>query len=140
MKKIALALIFVFATGSAIAQTYTCQFIMSAGMDKDPKKGWAVKTFKLREPFFLNISNGLIDTKSLTEPPSFLLSFSAACMKQSSPALGVSHWCADYSSYLSFSEKTLNGASARTFGALDSTSVEDPDSVTISRFKCQKVR
>lgn len=141
MKKIALALLCVFATGSAVAQTYACQFIMKAGMLKDPKKGWEVTGFKLPEPFFLNMSKGLIDTKSVTEPPIAMSSFSAECMKRESPStLGVTHWCSDYSDYLSFSENTLNGGLTKTFGAMQSSNDTDVDGISVARFKCQKVR
>lgn len=140
MKKIALALLFVFATGSAVAQTYACQFIMAAGMHKDPKTGWKITGFGVEEPFFLTLSNGLIDTKSVAEPPLSMPTYSTTCMKRESPSLGVSHWCADYSDYLTFSEKTLNGGLARTFGAMKSSSAETADAVMVSRFKCQKVR
>jgi hypothetical protein len=140
MKQIALALLFVFATGPAVAQTYACQFIMSAGMNKTPQTNWRVTSFILEEPFFITMSNDLIDTKSLTQPPLDMASFSVTCMKRNSPTtLGVTHWCADYSSYLSFSEKTLNGGFAKTFGAMQSSSNDDPDSVLVMRFKCQKV-
>jgi hypothetical protein len=140
MKKIALALLYVFATGSAAAQTYACQFIMSAGMDKDPKSGWITKSYKVDDPFFLTMSNGLIDTKSVAEPPLEMSTFFTSCMKRESQSLGVSHWCADYSQYLSFSEKKLNGSLAKTFGEMSSPNIATADSVTVSRFKCQKVR
>jgi len=138
MKKIAFALLCVFATGTAAAQTYACQFIMVAGMDKDPKTGWTVTGFKPNEPFFLSISNGLIDTKSVAESPLNLTV--SSCNNSPSVALGVAHWCADYTNYLSFSEKTLNGGYAKTFGAMQSSSDAAADSVSVSRFKCQRVR
>jgi hypothetical protein len=140
MKKIALALLCVFATGSAAAQTYACQFIMSAGMLKDPKSGWKVTGFEIDEPFFLTMSNGLIDTKSVVESPLNFSSFAATCNKYDLVSLTFSHWCADYSKYLSFDEKTLNGGFARTFGAMQSSSSATADSVSVARFKCQKVR
>ena len=138
MKKIALALLCVFATGSAVAQTYACQFIMSAGMDKDPKSGWITKSYKVDDPFFLTMSNGLIDTQSVAEPPLNLMA--SSCGKSPSVALGVVYWCVDRATYLSFSEKTLNGGFAQTFGAMQTASEANPDSVSVSRFKCQKVR
>ena len=140
MKKIAPALLCVFAIGSATAQTYACQFIMSAGMEKDPKSGWKVTGFQKDEPFFLTMSNGLIDTKYMIESPLDFASFAATCNKHELVDFAVSHWCTDYSKYLSFNEKTLNGGFARTFGAMQSTSSATADSVVVSRFKCQKVR
>jgi hypothetical protein len=140
MKKIALALLCVFATGSAAAQTYACQFIMQAGMDKDPKTGWKTAPFKVREPFFLTMSNGFIDTASVIQPSLSMANFSITCSKHDHSSMGVSHWCADYANYLSFSEKTLNGGYSRTFGAMQSSNDSDVDTVTVSRFKCQKVR
>ena len=140
MKKIALALLCVFATGSTAAQTYACQFIMEAGMIKDPKGSWRTTSFKLNEPFFLTMSNGLIDKTSLDEPPINMYSRAISCLKYELAGMGIVHWCADYANYLSLSEKTLNGGLAKTYGALQSP-IEDPqDSVTVSRFKCQKVR
>jgi hypothetical protein len=140
MKKITLALLCVFATGSAAAQTFACQFIMEAGMHKDPKSGWITKSFKVDDPFFLTMSNGLITTKSLTEPPLSFADFAATCNKYDLVGLGLSHWCTDYSNFISFSEKTLNGGLAKTTGAMQSSSDTNVDSVTVSRFKCQKVR
>ena len=139
MKKIALALICVFVTGSAAAQTYACQFIMDAGMIKESDR-WQVTSFKISEPFFLTIVDGLIDKKPLANKPTDM-TLDAVCMRDSfdSKAIGRSHWCADNMSYLSFSEKTLNGGFARTFGAMQSSS-SPADSVSISRFKCQQVR
>ena len=139
MKKIALALLFVFATGSAVAQTYACQFIMQAGMDKDPKKGWIISGFKVPEPFFLTMSNGLIDTKSVMEPPLKLSAFSVKCNKYAASMIGIVHWCADYTDHLSFNENTLNGGFAQTFGALQSSTESEPDPISVARFKCQKV-
>lgn len=140
MKKIAFALLCICAAGSAVAQTYACQFIMQAGMDKDPKSGWKIMGFKPPEPFFITMSNGLISTKSVAEPPLMMPTFSTTCMKIETPSLGVSHWCAAYSDYLSFSEKTLNGAFTKTFGAMQSSNANETDSVTVSRFRCQKIR
>jgi hypothetical protein len=140
MKKIALALLFVFATGSAVAQTYACQFIMTAGMKKDQKSGWKVTNFQVDEPFFLTMSNGLIDTNSVTKPPLKLSTFSVSCNKYAVSVVGVVHWCADYSDYLSFNENTLNGGFATTMGAMQPSNDTDVDSVSIARFKCQKVR
>ncbi len=139
MKKIAIALLCVFATGSAAAQTYACQFIMTAGMNKDPKSGWTVTDFAIDEPFFLTMLNGLIDTKSVAEQPLNMNEYYAACFK-GELSIGTNHWCADYSKYLSFDEKTLNGGFARTIGATQSSSNATADSVTVARFKCQKVR
>lgn len=140
MKKIALALLCVFATGSAAAQTYACQFIMEAGMDKDPKTGWITASFKPREPFFLTMSNGFIDTASVIQQPLSWDNSTITCSKDDFSGMKVSHWCADYSNYLSFSEKTLNGGYSMTFGAMQSSNDSRADSVTVSRFKCQKVR
>ena len=140
MKKIALALLCVFATGSAAAQTYACQFIMAAGMNKDPKTGWKVTELQILEPFFLNVTNGLIDTKSVTQPPLKMSTFSTTCNKYEPSVVGVVHWCADYTDHLSFSQKTLSGGFAQTMGALQSASDANVDSVTVSRFKCQQVR
>jgi hypothetical protein len=140
MKKIALALFCIFATGSAAAQTYACQFIMSAGMKKESKTSWRTTSFEVSEPFFLSMSNGSIDTKSMTEAPIGMSPFSVTCMKRKSPTLGMTHWCADYSDYLSFNENTLNGGLAKTFGAMESSTAESSDSVMVSRFKCQKLR
>jgi hypothetical protein len=139
MKKIALALICVFATDSAAAQTYACQFIMSAGMKKDPA-GWKVGEFNVPEPFFLTMSNGLIDKASVAEPPLSMPNFSTTCTKDDISNKGVVHWCADWSSYLSLSEKTLTGGYALTNGAMQSSSDTKIDTVAVSRFKCQKVR
>jgi len=141
MKKIALALLCVFATGSAAAQTYACQFIMTAGMDKE-LSGWKTKTFNSPEPFFLTMSEGLIDTKSFSDRPIRMSKIVTSCSKSpfDSPPEGYIHFCADDTKYLSFSETTLNGGLARTFGALQPSSESEPDSVSISRFKCQKVR
>jgi len=142
MKKIALALLCVFATGSAAAQTYACQFIMTAGMDKDPKSGWRATEFKVREPFFLTMSGGVIDTKSLIDPATKMHPSVTKCFKTDydDTYIGFSHWCASDTNYLSFSEKTLNGGLAKTLGALQASSDPDVDTVTIARFKCQKVR
>ncbi len=139
MKKIALALLCVFATGSAAAQTYACQFIMVAGMDKEPS-GWIAKTFKVPEPFFLTMSNGLIDTKSAAEKPVSMSAYFTTCFKRDLAGTGDSHWCADFAQYLSFNEITLHGGIARTMGAIASSDAPAADSVTVSRFKCQKVR
>jgi hypothetical protein len=139
MKKIALALLFVFATGSAVAQTYACQFIMSAGMKKDPKTGWKVTEFNVPAPFFLNMSNGLFVTESLAKPPLKFLDSYTTCRKFLSRA-DVLHWCSDFMDYISFNEHTLNGAFAITSGAMQSSSEREPDPVSVSRFKCQKVR
>jgi hypothetical protein len=140
MKKIALALLCVFATGSAAAQTYACQFIMSAGMAKDPKSGWKVGEFNVQEPFFLTMSNGLIDKASVAEPPLSMLNPSTTCTKYDISNKGVVHWCADWSTYLSLSEKTLTGGYAMTNGAMQSSNDTKIDTVAVSRFKCQKVR
>jgi hypothetical protein len=142
MKKIALALLFVFATGSAVAQTYACQFIMAAGMLKSPQTGWKTTEFNVPEPFFLTMSNGLIDKNSLKGPPTGMHPLDTRCSKSEIdiPSIGLNHWCSSDSSYLSFSEKTLNGGFATTFGAMQSSSENQPDSVSVSRFKCQKVR
>lgn len=138
MKKIALALLCVFATGSVAAQTYACQFIMQTGMDKEPA-GWKTQTFNLPEPFFLTMSNGSIESESLAKPPLKMVSIPRMCNKFDSVS-GVLHWCADWASYLSFSEKTLSGGFANTFGAMQSPNDTEIDSVTVARYKCQKVR
>ena len=139
MKKIALALFCVFATGSAAAQTYACQFIMSAGMIKDPA-GWKATEFKVDDPFFINMSSGLIDTKSVAEKPIGLSGHFTTCFKRDLAGTGDSHWCADFAQYLSFNEITLHGGIARTMGAIASSNAPAADAITVSRFKCQKVR
>lgn len=140
MKRIVLALVCLFAAGSLAAQTYACQFIMTAGMDKDPKSGWIMKSFEVDEPFFLTLANGLIDTKSIVEKPLNFLGATCSRLGFEDPFIGNSHWCADFSKYVSFSERNLNGGLAITTGALQSSSDATPDSVAVSRFKCQKVR
>lgn len=144
MKRIVFALMCLFASGSAAAQTYACQFIMTAGMDKDPKSGWISAFFKVPEPFFLTMSNGSIDPKSFAEPPVHISQIANTCMKYDFPGgkglQGVIHWCADQSTYLSFSENTLSGGVAQITGALQPSTDAKVDSVTVSRFKCQKVR
>jgi hypothetical protein len=143
MKKIALALLCVFATGTAAAQTYACQFIMSAGMNKTPKSTWKVGEFNVFEPFFLTMSNGSIDPKSFgTGDMQLVMSpLDSKCSKSEydNPKLGRIQFCADETSHLSFSDKTLNGGLAVMMGALQSTSDTIVDSVSVSRFKCQKV-
>ncbi len=141
MKRIVFALLCLFAAGSAVAQTYACQFIQSAGMDKDPKIGWKVTDFKVDEPFFLTMSEGLIDAKSVTEKPIDMLP-NATCSKLGfeQEFIGNSHSCADATKHLTFSEKTLNGGFAETRGAMSSSEAVRADSVVVSRFKCQKVR
>ncbi len=119
MKKLVLALVCVFLTGSAVAQTYACQFIMAAGMIKDPKGGWRTTEFNVPEPFFLAMSGGLIDSISLVQAPIIIEADSKCSISDfDSPKLGRSHWCSDKSNYLSFSEKTLNGGLAQTMGAM----------------------
>jgi hypothetical protein len=144
MKKIALALLCVFATGSATAQTYACQFIMSAGMGKE-QSGWKVAEFPpYPSIFFLKMGNGVIDTNSLTESPLSMPASHTSCTKtansQSEAVKGDDnfHWCAYYAGYLSFYEKTLNGGFARTYGAMQSTNDNQVDRVLVQRFKCQK--
>ena len=141
MKKIALALLCVFATGSAAAQTYACQFIMSAGMNKTPKSDWKVAEFNVPEPFFLTMSNGLIDKNSLKGPPTSMHPSDTRCSKSEfdNPNIGLNHWCSSDTTYLSFSEKTLNGGFTNTMGAMQSSRDNEVDSVTVARFKCQKV-
>ena len=141
MKKIAFALLCVFATGSAAAQTYACQSIMTSGMAKK-SAGWKATEFDVAEPFFLTISNSLIDAKSLAEQPSLLMDITTKCFRgdRNSPLVGLTHWCADSSAYLSFSEKNLTGALAYTYGAMTPSNNATADSVAVTRFKCQKVR
>lgn len=140
MKRIVFAMMCLCASGSAAAQTYACQFIQNAGMDKDPKSGWITKSFMVDEPFFLTMTNGMIDTKSIVEKPLNFLGATCSRLGFEDPFIGNSHWCADFSKYVSFSEKTLNGGFARAMGAMQSSSDKDVDSVMVSRFKCQKVR
>ncbi len=111
-------------------------------MDKDPKRGWIISEFKVREPFFLIMSNGLIDKNSLKGPATGMHPSDTRCLKSefNNPSIGLNHWCSSDTSYLSFSEKTLNGGFAQTMGAMQSSSDIETDSVTVSRFKCQKVR
>jgi hypothetical protein len=139
MKKIALALLCVFATGSAAAQTYACQFIMQAGMAKD-SAGWKATEFKVDDPFFLTLTDGLIDKKSLAEKPVAQSPYFTTCFKRDLAGTGDSHWCADFAQYLSFNEITLHGGIAKTMGAILSSDAAATSAVTVARFKCQKVR
>jgi hypothetical protein len=141
MKRIVFSLLCLFAAGSVAAQTYACQFIMAAGMNKNTA-GWRLTEFNVPEPFFLTMLNGLIDTKSVTVKPIGMGSSETKCFKSEFDILdlGRTHWCGDFSDYLSFSEKTLNGGYARTVGGMQSSGDKDADSVAVSRFKCQKVQ
>lgn len=129
-------------TAPATAQnaTYACQFIQSAGMNKEPA-GWKIALFNSPEPFFLRILNGRIDKKNLQAPPLGLRLEDTSCFKSdfNNPIVGQNHWCASDIRHLSFSEKTLNGGLAATFGAIQPSTDTNVDSVVVSRFKCQKV-
>jgi hypothetical protein len=120
--------------------TYACQYIMQSGMHR-VQEVWKTTNFLLPEPFFFTISDGLIDKKSLENSPVRISSLSGSCSKtkHDDPLIGRSHWCSDNTNYLSFSEKTLAGGLAKTMGAMQSASDPIVDSVTVSRFKCQKV-
>jgi hypothetical protein len=142
MKRIVFFLLSLFIAGSAVAQTYACQFIMTAGMHKESNGAWKVVAFNSPEPFFLKIINGVIDTTSLAEGSIQMFVPETSCSRSefNLSDKGHTHRCSDSAKYLSFSEKTLNGGFALTTGAMQSTSDKDVDSVAVSRFKCQKIR
>ena len=143
MKKLVIAILFVFSMRSVFAQTntYACQFIQAAGMIKKNQQDWVVSEFAIPEPFFLKTFGGVIDTKSVENL--FLVGVDKCSSTTSADfwsIAGIYHQCMSSTSGLfSFSESTLYGSVANTYGAMLANKLR-PDTVTVSRFKCQLVR
>jgi hypothetical protein len=120
----------------AIAQTFACQYIDSAGLKWEGGR-WKSTRFHTGKPFFLKMDGKNLDQKVVAD---FFDSTGAASqeVRCTKPRVIGDHSCLDgFGTFMYFNEVTAIGGRAHLNGATSSTS--DPDTLSVSPFTCQKM-